>query len=163
MSRFVTTRGEGGSVGGTAENDFQWKRIYHCAKWSQDYGTNFWMKLPTCEYQAFRFMMNGVHICPSNHMCWCFGFGFNNCSIQSNNNKYYRWCNFCWPSRSCCCWNTWADGHICAWAHQSSTDGGSAIFDMCMFQWGQCSFASTPCYKCQVGYDLKWRGTECCG
>lgn len=166
MSRFITTRSAdgttGGGAGGADGNDYMWKRIYHCAKWTKDYGTNFWMKLPTCEYQAFRFMMNGVHICPSNHMCWCFGFGYNDCQIQPNDNDYYGWCNWCWPSRSCCCWNTWAHGNICAWAHQTNTHAGAAQFDMCIFQWGQCGYGQA-CYQCQVGFDFCWRSTECCG
>tara|TARA_B100000131_G_scaffold313951_1_gene350040 strand:- start:737 stop:1513 length:777 start_codon:yes stop_codon:yes gene_type:complete len=167
MSRFVTTKSGGGSSsgGGAADgNDYMWKRIYHCAKWDKDYGYDFKLNLPTCDYQAFRFRMDGVKICPSQHMCWCFGFGYNNGQIQGNNNKYYGWCNWCWPSRSCCCWNAWGEGHICAWAHQSGGGSyeGAGIFDMCIFQWGQCAY-SQPCCLCQVGFDLKWRSTEYCG
>ena len=167
MARYVSTRAADGSTsggaGGIADgNDYMWRRIYHCAKWTKDYGHNFWMNLPTCEYQAFRFLMNGVMVCPSNHMCWCFGFGYNEQTIQSNNNKYYGWCNWCWPSRSCCCWSNWAEGNICAWSHQTNTHSGAGQFDLCIFQWGQCGYGN-QCYQCQVGFDLKWRGTECCG
>ena len=40
MSRFITTKSGGGSSsGGAADgNDYMWKRIYHCAKWTKDYG-----------------------------------------------------------------------------------------------------------------------------
>ena len=77
--------------------------------------------------------MNGVMVCPTAHMCWCFGLGYNNQTIQGNNNKYYGWCNWCWPTRSCCCWNTWAEGAFCAWSHQTSNHSGAGTFDLCLF------------------------------
>jgi len=166
MARFVSTKGAGGtsSSGGSDGNDFMWKRIHHCAKWTQDYGNNYSLALPTCDYQAFRYMANGFRICQSQHMCHCWGFGYNNGTYQGNNNKFYGWCNWCWPSRSCCCWNAFAEGDFCMWSHQASSGEGAGIVDLCIFQWGHCSYNSgSPCQLCQVGFDLKWRATECCG
>ena len=63
MARFVSTKGAGGtssSSSGGDGNDFMWKRIHHCAKWTQDYGNNYSLALRTSDYQAFRMCL--IHI-----------------------------------------------------------------------------------------------------
>jgi len=193
MARYVSTKGVGGSSGGSGMTETGvcnllcklstqdvsnqpsprvspgfgcWEMICNCPCWTSCYGCCITWDVDTTNYRAYRVHYTGLRACSCVHTFVMPGLGSGDC-LCYDGGAFRMYCICSWPVKSCCCWVACDLACMsvgsCVYCCQSPTDS------VWSFEYTVCSPEWRGCTSgggCGSGIHFDWwykKFNRCCG